>query len=326
MKRFLLSLGLLSIFVGASGQQILFSTFTADYVPVTGGTNAVNVAWDDPTLQLPLGFNAPIFGENVSTLYMSDDFFGGVLSFQPTTGVFDAVMAITGDLIDPQFFTSGNLSAPITYQTTGNPGDRIFKLQWENVGFFNEAAEGGSDNLFNMQLWVYENGVVEVRFGPNTVFDTSLYLGAGFTCGLVSGINLSSTSTTVDGVFAIHGLPEDPDYLVSTSLIELNSILLDYFPPDGRVYRFVPNDAINTIEMERDELRLWPLTANEVINLSAGTDGIAFYDVYDLNGKIVAQGNFSGTSTLPVSHLQSGVYLVNLRTENNAHTFKVVKR
>ena len=57
----------------------------------------------------------------------------------------------------------------VFYKLTGEPGSRIFKLEWKNVGFYREIAEQGTANNYtNFQLWIYEGSSdIEVRFGPN---------------------------------------------------------------------------------------------------------------------------------------------------------------
>lgn len=326
MKKMLLSFVASSLFIAASAQEIVFSTYMTEYAPLVNGTNAIGEAWDDPTIAIPLGFDATFFGASTNTVYMSDDFLGGMVALDIPVTLLDIAIATTADLTDPEYFDSGILSAPITYATTGTPGNRICKIQWENAGFYGEVSGGTANNLINLQLWIYEVGAIEVHHGPNSVKELEVALADGWTCGLIDGLDINSEDPIVEGAYLISGDPENPDFISTTDLNQLFFASLELIPSNGRVYRFGPDGAINTLEMERDELRVWPLTANEVINFSAGTNGIAFYDVYDLSGKIVAQGNFAGTYTLPVSHLHTGIYLVNLRTGNNAHTFKVVKQ
>jgi hypothetical protein len=326
MKKTLLSVLFAGALTTAQAQDIVFSTFMSEYTPIENGTNAIGEAWDDPSFTIPLGFDITIMGQTSNSAYMNDFFLGGIIGLGEESFLVDAVLGTTADLTDPEYFNSGTLSAPITYATTGTPGNRICKIQWENAGFYDEVSNGSANNLMNLQVWIYEVGVIEVHHGPNTIKEPEIALAFGWTAGLIDDIDLMSEDGDFTNAYIVSGNPESPTFINSSNPEELFLVSLEAIPSNGRVYRFGPDGAINTLEFERDELRLWPLTANEVINLSAGTNGIAFYDVYDLSGKIVAHGNFSGTYTLPVSHMQTGIYLVNLRTENNAHTFKVVKR
>lgn len=326
MKRILLLALLSSTILGMNAQEIVFSTYTSTYTPVENGTNAIGEAWDDPTLAIPLGFEVSFFGETSSTLYMSDDFLGGIFTPNIPIQFLDMFIATTADLIDPEYFTSGNLSAPITYVTEGEPGNRICKVQWENAGFYNEVVDGTANNIINLQLWVYEAGIIEVHHGPNSVKEFQLVIDDGWTAGLVNDLDITSKEPVLAQAYIISGDPNAPVFVQTNDLVQLFTASLSSVPPNGRVYRFGPDGVINTLELERDELRVWPLTANEVINLSSGSGGTSFYTVYDLSGQLVAEGSFSGSYTLPISHFNNGIYLVNLRTANNAHTFKVVKR
>ncbi len=326
MKNVLLS-SLLSVSLLAThAQDIVFSTYMTEYAPIENGTYAVVYAWDDPSFSIPLGFDLTFFGETTNSIFMLEDFLGGIFALNIPVDLLDMAIATTADLTDPEYFNSGTLSAPITYVTVGQPGSRICKVQWENAGFYSEVVEGSANNLVNLQLWIYEQGVIEVHHGQNSVKEPEVALGDGWTCGVLDGLNITSEEPTVTGAYLLGGDPEDATFISTTDLNELFFASLEAIPAAGRVYRFGPDGAINTLELERDELRVWPLTANEVINFTSGANGVSFYDVYDLSGKIIAQGSFAGRYTLPVSHLQNGIYLVNLRCENNAHTFKVVKR
>ncbi|MEZ4800124.1 MAG: hypothetical protein R2809_10190 [Flavobacteriales bacterium] len=45
----------------------------------------------------------------------------------------------------------------INYQVDGEEGSRIVKVEWKNVGFYDEfAANGTFNNITNFQLWIYE--------------------------------------------------------------------------------------------------------------------------------------------------------------------------
>lgn len=50
------------------------------------------------------------------------------------------------------------------------------------------------------------------------------------------------------------------------------------------------------------------------------------YEIYNLSGLKVAEGRFSDHSyTIPVDILRSGMYLLRIKNESNAHNFKFIK-
>jgi hypothetical protein len=62
------------------------------------------------------------------------------------------IIPFGSSLID-RGFGSGNSQSPLSYQVTGNSGDQIFKIQWENAGFLNEYdALGTLNDYINFQI------------------------------------------------------------------------------------------------------------------------------------------------------------------------------
>ena len=83
----------------------------------------------------------------------------------------------------------------IRYETIGDVGSRIFKIEYANVGFFIEQdAHQTSDMFANMQIWIHEaTTCIEYHYGPSMITDEELILDGepGFIAGLIA--------TTIDG-------------------------------------------------------------------------------------------------------------------------------
>jgi len=307
----------------ASGQLTLTS-FVEAYSDVANGQFAINESWDDPEYTVPLNFDYTYDGSTTSSITASEFFLGGILVLDPAAAAWDMILANTMDLTDAGYATGEYLS-PITYETTGEVGNRIFKLQWKDVALYEEVfAVETPVNLFNMQLWVYETGPFEVRFGPNTIKDPSFFNAEFFSCGLISNIDIFGGN--FESGYLATGDAANPELVVGTSEEELMNANLVGIPENGRVYRFAPTGSVNVAETENSTFEVWPLTAQHTLNLSASTHAQTRYELHDLSGRIVNSGQFIGQEILPVSHLAQGIYLVTLRSGDQVKTFKITRK
>jgi hypothetical protein len=71
---------------------------------------------------------------------------------------------------------------------------------------------------------------------------------------------------------------------------------------------------------------VYPNPANDIITI-AGTKGIKAYSLYDLAGKIVTSEVMvnTGSTTINVTSLTSGLYFLKIATETGFETYKVIK-
>jgi hypothetical protein len=72
-------------------------------------------------------------------------------------------------------------------------------------------------------------------------------------------------------------------------------------------------------------LRLYPNPAKDRVTLESHSLTTGRYSIYDLIGKVVMQGNTSGSRTeISVSHLPKGLYLVRFEVDAAAAVQKLV--
>ncbi len=307
------------------GQSYTFSTFSEAYSPLSNGTSAVNESWDDPELFIPLGFETTIYGETATALASSDFFLGGIVASNNNINALNLIVATTADLIDPNYFNGPELTSPITYLTEGEPGSRICKVQWENAGFYEDVAGGSGANLINMQLWVYESGRIEVRFGPNSIKEEEAVLADGFSVGLMQGLDLFSEEFFFNEALLLSGNAADPTLNQISSVFEVFTTSLLGVPASGRVYRFDPEGVVNIAETSKVAFEVWPLSTQNDVQVNVSHPGGSRYEVRDLSGKLIHQGNFAGYCRVPFSAYTSGIYLLTVYASHELKTFKIVK-
>jgi hypothetical protein len=152
--------------------------------------NTVNVTWAS-SYRLPIGFSFPFNGTSCDSVTVETN---GYLVFDENRDQAFTAYSMFRDKLD----ASGNHSV-LSYQLTGTVGNRIFKLQYKNVGLSDYPME-----LLSYQIWLHESGRIELITGNNSyqpdpndslaVADTSQYVRTGL-------LNMNMTGT-VRGYFA----------------------------------------------------------------------------------------------------------------------------
>ena len=83
-------------------------------------------------------------------------------------------------------------------------------------------------------------------------------------------------------------------------------------------------DKFDDIKAPReDALHVYPVVMKDVLNIETGRHETLTWSICSAGGKVVMKGDVCGHSQINVSHLPSGIYMVNVKGMN---TTKVVKR
>lgn len=287
-----------------------FSVSTGAYSDLTGSTLlSQGQVWDDPAWIVPLGFNFSIM--NVT---------GGFLTFDVSTGgsvgIFNVVspdMAgilspFDADLLDRGSDQGGTSTAglsPISYKVDGTAPYRIFKLEWNNCGSYNELWDNNSMNEYvNFQLWIYETGIIEFRFGPQSITNTTnWYEGLP---GILSGLAVYDiVNEVVSNVHLLIGSPATPQ--LSDQFMTLTG-----HPTAGLIYRFEPLN-IGLEDELKSNLALYPNPTKDALYISGG-DLFAPVTILDMSGRVITEGNLEN-GKIYLGNLSSGVYFIQVENE-----------
>jgi hypothetical protein len=288
-----------------------FNTFNEPYVELEGGTSVTGTdAWDDPEVNVPIGFDFTLFGETFSSLEFVG--VGGQLMSGFATSV-QVMMPYGSDIINA---STTELVSPITYLTEGEPGARIFKMQWSNVGFYYELEANDSfNNITNFQLWLYEGtNVIEYRYGSNTIKESTLVHDFGRPLvAIVRNANLFDFSW--ESFWTLAGNPTDPTMVSHPSgdFEFSQNELLNFEPPTGTVYQFNASEVVeSTTELDgKNKATLWPTIATNDIQIS-NVNGT--YQIYNGVGQLIHTDKTQedAIETINVSAWSAGHYIVKL--------------
>ncbi len=136
----------------------------------------IDEMWDVPIVPLNLEFDFPCFGELATPGQIRLTDIGAGIEIFGDNGDFHLLSASTisiSDILNVEA-TDSLVAAGSThrYETSGTAPNRIFKLEFNNVGFDYEMAMTGlALSKAHFQIWLYEGGSIEYHYGPNTVSD-----------------------------------------------------------------------------------------------------------------------------------------------------------
>jgi hypothetical protein len=128
--------------------------------------NSNNSAWDF-CYKIPIGFSFNYLGAHFDSVRIETN---GYLVFDENRNYALTTFLGFGDCRDEH----GNHSV-LGYELSGNNGNHVLKIQFKNTGVTRQSSQH-----FSYQIWLRENGLVEVHVGPNDfqpgmVVDTIMY-------------------------------------------------------------------------------------------------------------------------------------------------------
>jgi hypothetical protein len=320
----LFALGLL-IAASAHTQEFPYTltVFNEEYVALGEATTLdEGIPWDDPEWIVPIGFPFTYMDETFTEFYLN----------APGSQLLPFIEENEVSVLIPYFADIMNASltefvSPVRYVTEGEPGFRICKIEWSNVGFWQEGIEFETFfNTTNFQLWVYEStNDFEIRFGANTIKDGGLVHFFGQPTILL-GKNVELSGETWEALWTLSGDPANPAVTPITTLSKMGLTadqILNGEPANGQVYHF-DTGIVSVGEITESEAwSLYPTLAQDEVMIQNAQKENLLMTVYDLSGRIAAQWTAApGTSRHSLDQLASGAYVV--RSADN-HTTRFIK-
>jgi len=215
---------LLMMILNLAGQHYSFSTLTEPYTPLA---DAVDLTQGEPWQQLhytvQLEHSFEFYGQTFDTIHIR-----GYIHFDQADTYF----------INP-FFTlfADRGNSQVLFKTEGNPGNRITKIEWRNMGFWAEAHLGGTLlDYVSFQLWLHEGtNTVSIRIGNNSVSnpDTSYYGKTGPAVGVYHIIQYNPEIQIAS--VSLSGNPTSPTTVFNDPSLQT---FLEGTPVENTVYRF----------------------------------------------------------------------------------------
>lgn len=328
MKNALLLIAITASMASFAQPSYTLTTYTSDYAELTNPAivtynDVDDDTWNDPLFIFSFGFDFEIGGE----IYPSVTQFGegaymafGDIEVEDTLHIF----GLQEDLVDGDYL-EGLASSEISFKTVGTAGDRIAKIQYQNVAFYDEvtSSEPAAENRMNFQLWFYENGgIMEIHYGNSNLPNPDVAFFGNQGPSMLLGINVSLYTIWVEYGATIIGDPTNPTLFEFTTFPDGElQIGLDGIPESGRVYRFAPSSPVGIFEANAPEFSVYPTVTESNLLVKGETDANSGYRIMDITGKEVMTGKMQNNSPINVSNLNAGVYLISINGMSNAAKF-----
>jgi hypothetical protein len=315
----LLFIGICSIL---QAQNYTVTAFNEPYQDLSNSTS-VNSGqiWDDDFYAIPIGFNFEVYGQNYSNIYISDIGKGGGLSLHSNPQAnYSFLSPIMQDILDKG--TNQSVS-PISYVVEGSTGNRIFKLEFKNVGFWGDTTLA---DYMDFQIWLYESdNSIEYRYGPNSINNpTESYEGeTGPEVFFYPSFDILNSGSFIEDGYYLKDNPVNPTVIVANNNTPepQNSIVGTI--PEGTVYRFDPDNlAINS--NNQIAVSIYPNPTQNVLYIQNPKQEEFNASLYDVLGNKI-KINIKN-SQLDLSNVASGTYFLKIQSKSISKTIKLIKK
>jgi hypothetical protein len=314
---FVLTLASAGVFAQqAAGPHYMFSTYSSTFEPIQEATSLDGgMVWDDPTWTVPLGFTFYTANDTITTLYVGE--LGTTVYGIQDDSLSDVFLPYFDDIANAD---NDTLVSPVSYVVEGPPGFQICKIEWYNVGFYEDwAADGIYSNNITFQLWLYENSnIFEYHYGPSNITDPSvIHMFGAPASAFIENLNQNS-GFDWEGFYSITGNTSAPTIttLTNAEVLAAQGIplyaLLNGEPAEGTVYRFAPT-FVNVEENQLASFDVYPNPTHGILHVINPTNESVVAQVISFDGKIIqTESLVSGRNTIDTQALASGFYFIRI--------------
>jgi len=298
------------------GPHYLFSTYTSAFDPIQEANSLDGgQIWDDPTWTVPLGFTFYTANDTITTLYVGE--LGTTVYGIQDDSLSDIFLPYFDDIANAD---NDTLVSPVSYVVEGPPGFQICKIEWLNVGFYEDwAANGTYTNTTSFQLWLYENSnIFEYHYGPSNITNASMiHMFGAPAAAFLENLN-QNTGFDWDGFYSVSGNTDAPTITTLTTAEILGAqgipsfALLNGEPAEGTVYRFAPT-FVGVEENSLATFDVFPNPTSGLLNVFNPTQESVVAQILSAEGKVIQVETLtSGRNAIQTDKLSSGFYLLRI--------------
>jgi len=287
---------------------------------------------------IPIGFTFRIEESTYDSIFISPQ--GFVNFFQNCNAnesgqIVPPILYVYFSDFDDRGWWIGDGETPMTtihYLTEGEIGNRIFKIEWNNVGFFDSVGEG--DDFVNFQVWLYESDYrIEIHFGSNFITDTNDEdTWFNFDGPLMAWIYYTDCELTADepDMLLVTGNENTPNhqFVTTEEFAMLNTQTIDNAPNKNTVYQFKPTSVGIEENSYSLNTNLYPTIAEDMLTSNFGKLPIQEYSIelYSLAGELLkTQNSTTVIETIDIASLPKGSYLIKVNGNELNQIFRFIK-
>jgi len=296
-----------------SWEQQTYDTLT-DYVSIIDSFDIESYGFGAcfdlyPILPIGLGFDFPFYESSFSEMIIVPDGWA-----TPT------IFNITAFPINLDFASMQNeecdgdgFSADFRVERTLVNDIKVTKFELSNARLDVEVKRDTViEHYLNFQYWFYEDGAIELRFGDIDLSQTQYY---------DPSIGIYDDNFEIDGPYlGINTVDGTEAYYVSgswdnpTVTESVESPLLG-IPPAGWIIRWERSVSSHTDEIFGEEQFF--IYKDNIIRFNDKTLEVNYISLYDISGNLITTQNVTANQVLDLHHLNSGMYIVQVISNQN---------
>ena len=209
------------------------TTTSATYTDLVNPISINNgEVWDEPEYTFPIGFPFEFLEDEIDGF----EFYGSGAYMRAATSdpdVYAYAVPFETDLVDRGALDDDEISlSPISYVVEGEPGNRIFKLEFKNAGSYYEMSDNNTLDMFiNFQMWLYEgSNTVQFRYGPSSIDNPALFYAEESGAGIAVA-DYNEEDDIITNLHFIVGNASNPVLSTNQDMPYITGT-----PPNGTVY------------------------------------------------------------------------------------------
>lgn len=290
-----------------------FTTFEKEYQPLETYTSMLketrgDIRWE---YQFDLGFSLPLFDKEYNSLICTFSSICNTLDQEVSFG-------LNWHGYNYDFVTDTvNIESDVRFATLDDNGIKVLVLEFVKNRLAGDTSIAEFDSHVNFQHRIYEDGRLEVHYGPSNLENSPNYVpGVGFYSfeGAVNSLagpyfdleKLDLDSFIVEKRVALKG-PYD-----NLEFTEEETQAITTYPPEGFVIQLRPTTVSTEEPVWKGEVLVYPNPVKDIINMKTKDDRIIGGHLYDMLGNRMSV-DFK-ENQISVQHLPSGMYILEVET------------
>lgn len=273
-----------------------------------------------PVFQIPIGFEFPFFDITSNTIYSNANSFGGYTSLNNDEDNLYMLVHFLANFIE-RGDSQNEILSPIRYKTEGIMPNRVFTLEYNDMGFFFGLTDASGIYLdyINIQIRLFEeNGNIEFHIGPyvmNEDPDEVFDVFSGPFIGIMSMVQ-NIIEGNIGEVISISGDINEP--IISNDPLAL----MDWPIPENTVFKFSKTStSANTINHWQSRSIVYPNPTFNKLTVKSDSD-IDQIKIFNSIGQLVYS---TKNKDFSIHHLNKGVYYLKILSGDNKEIHKLTK-
>lgn len=220
---------------------------------------------------------------------------------------------------------TSNITSDVRFTHVAINNTNAFVIQFTNVRFFADPFADSLDTYLNYQIWLFENGIIEVHFGEMHMDNNPIYEpGKGFHTYSDEGVDTNFIEGPYMGIS--HPLNEENAIgfhgnISKYAVVGTPYAVLNELPPIGWVIRFKPT-FVGIPNLIYKEMSINPNPAYDLIRTPFINEE---FRILNEVGKELINGYLT-KEDIDISNLLPGIYFLHVSSNQGNYIGKFVKK